>query len=256
MDLHLVERVAAWLREADSALFITGAGVSAESGLPTYRGVGGLYEDVAVDEGLPIEVVLSGQMMVANPALCWKYITQIEANCRGAQFNRAHTIIAALEERIDRVVVLTQNVDGFHLDAGSTRVIEIHGNLRKLLCTKCTWRMEVEGYAGLGHPPTCPSCGGSVRPDVVLFGEWLPQGAVAALGTELSRGFDLVLSVGTTSLFPYIAEPVVRAARAGLPTVEINPGKSEVSNLVDVRLRERAVAALEAVWEALGGNAP
>jgi len=253
MDRTPVERVAEWLREAKRVLFVTGAGVSAESGLPTYRGVGGLYEDVEVDEGVPIEVALSGGMMAANPALCWKYIAQIEANCRGAKFNRAHAIIAALEGPVPEVVVLTQNVDGFHVDAGSTRVIEIHGNIRTLRCTRCTWRKEVDGYGGMEIPPHCPACGSVARPDVILFGEWLPTPAVAALRTELDRGFDLVFSIGTTSLFPYIAEPVVRALRAGVPTVEINPGTSDVSHLVDVRFQERAVPTMEAIWEAFSG---
>ncbi len=263
-DAQLVEAFAERVREARSALFVTGAGISADSGLPTYRGVGGLYDRATVDEGFPIEVALSGAMMEAHPEVCWKYIHQIEAVCRGAQPNAAHTIIARLHERFERACVLTQNVDGFHRAAGSPDVIEIHGNIRELHCTTCAWEREVETYAELerelGTPaqpraPVCPDCGGLVRPRVVLFGEMLPERAVARLAAELQQGFDLVVSVGTTSAFPYIAEPIVRARRRGAATVEINPGPSEVTGLVDLKIPARARPTFEALWARLGAHA-
>lgn len=239
------------LAGARSALFITGAGISADSGLPTYRGIGGLYDDADTDDGIPIEVALSGHMMTMNPALCWKYIAQIERACRGARFNRAHEIIAELDRRLDRVCVLTQNVDGFHRDAGSRTVIEIHGTVRSLSCTRCRHRREVADYRELDIPPRCPDCAGLVRPDIVLFGEMLPGREVARLTEQLATGFDAVVSIGTTSVFPYIAQPVMDAARRGVPTIEINPGESEVSDLVDVRLRTGAAAAMQAIAAAL-----
>jgi NAD-dependent deacetylase len=100
----------------------------------------------------------------------------------------------------------------------------------------------------LEFPPVCGQCGGPVRPEVVLFGEMLAMDKVATLSRELDRGFDLVFTIGTTSVFPYIAEPVVRAARAGQPTVEINPGTSQVSDIVEYRLPCGAAAALDAIW--------
>ena len=114
-----IERVASFLRSASSVLFVTGAGISADSGLPTYRGIGGLYEGAETPEGIPIEEALSGYMMRKNPALTWKYIQQIEAASRGASFNRAHSVLAEAERRFERVWVLTQNVDGLHRMAGS-----------------------------------------------------------------------------------------------------------------------------------------
>jgi NAD-dependent deacetylase len=230
-------------------LFITGAGMSADSGLPTYRGIGGLYDRELTEEGVSIEVALSGQMMRARPELCWKYIAQIEAACRGARPNRGHEVIAALEERRGGSCVLTQNVDGFHRAAGSRNVIDIHGDVHTLICTACDWRDRVADYAALAIPPRCPSCDRLVRPEVVLFGEMLPGGAVAALERELATGFDLVMTIGTTSVFPYIAMPVIAAARSGVPTVEINPGDSEVSDLVDVRFRAGAARVLDQLWQ-------
>jgi NAD-dependent deacetylase len=245
-----IEQAAAWVRESRRILFITGAGVSADSGLPTYRGIGGLYHDKSTDEGLPIEVALSGAMFCRSPDVTWKYIHQIEAACRGAAHNRSHEIIAELERRSE-VVVLTQNVDGFHRTAGSTRVIDIHGDLHELHCTKCPAARHVADYEGLDSVPTCEECGGLVRPNVVLFGEQLPSDKLEEYQHQLSRGFDVVFVVGTTAVFPYIAAPVVQARQQGVPTVEINPGESEVSDLVQVRLRRRAKDALEAIWEAL-----
>lgn len=252
LDPKLVAEVAEILSAAESALFITGAGISADSGLPTYRGIGGLYEDAMTEEGMPIEVALSGAMFQERPELSWRHIQEIERACRGARHNRAHTILAELESRLPRACVLTQNVDGLHTDAGSRSVIEIHGSLRRLLCTQCSKLTEIANFERLPPLPTCDDCQGTLRPDVVLFGEMLPRVALERLQRELERGFDVVVSIGTTSTFPYIAEPVVMASRLGLPTIEINPGQTEVTPYVGYRLREGAAAALEAVAKVMG----
>jgi NAD-dependent deacetylase len=250
LDPDDIEHIGDLLAGARSALFITGAGISADSGLPTYRGIGGLYDREETEEGIPIELALSGRMLAVRPEIAWKYIYQIESACRGARYNRAHEIIALFEQRLSRTWVLTQNVDGFHRDAGSRNVIEIHGTVRTLLCTGCTWRASVTDYSRIVIPPACEDCGALVRPDVVLFGEMLPRAAHLELDAQLQMGFDIVFSIGTTSAFPYIAQPVVRACRAGIPTVEINPGDTEVSGLVEYRLRARARDAFEAIWSA------
>src|SRR4051812_38239280 len=113
------EQAARMLASARSALFITGAGVSAASGIPTYRGIGGLYAGKATDEGMSIEEALSGSMLRRSPEITWKYVHQIERACRGARPNPAHAALARIGERIERTWVLTQNVDGFHTEAGS-----------------------------------------------------------------------------------------------------------------------------------------
>jgi NAD-dependent deacetylase len=243
----LLRQAAELLRGARRVLAITGAGISADSGLPTYRGIGGLYEDAATAEGYAIEEALSGEMMRRRPEICWKYIQQIEASCRGARPNAAHETLAGLQERFRRFTVLTQNIDGFHRAAGSRDVIEIHGRLGELYCTVCGTQREVADYAGLGLPPACARCGGLERPRVVLFGEMLPEPALERLQTLLDEGVDAVLSIGTTSVFPYIAAPVWAARQRGLPSIEINPGRSEVSALVSLRLPLRAAEALPAL---------
>jgi NAD-dependent deacetylase len=249
-DSRSIDHVVGLLRPDRRLLFITGAGLSVDSGLPTYRGVGGLYgDDRPTRHGYAIEEVLSGPMMRRQPEVTWEYLIGLERACRGATPNRAHEVIAAMEGHFAAVWTLTQNVDGLHRRAGSRRVIDIHGDLHVLACTRCEYREEVEDFAHLEVPPLCPRCGAVVRPDVVLFGEELPVEKLAVLRCEMGRGFDLVVSVGTSSVFPYIAEPVLRARSAGVPTVEINPGRSEVSDVVDLRVAAGAAPALGTLWD-------
>ncbi|ENO84932.1 NAD-dependent deacylase [Thauera linaloolentis] len=251
-----LDLVASLLEQAQRILFITGAGISADSGLPTYRGIGGLYHDRLTAEGLTIEEALSGEMMALRPDISWKYIAEIEANCRGARPNAAHRLIAAFEQEKAMVCVLTQNVDGLHADAGSHNLIEMHGTVHRLRCNDCTHARQVADYAGLQLPPECPRCGGVMRPDIVLFGEQLPVRAIERLEHMLQAGVDLVVSIGTTSVFPYIAGPVVWAARDGVPTVEINPGDTEVSRIVRHRLRMTASEAMHELWYRIHPHEP
>ncbi|THF62823.1 NAD-dependent deacylase [Pseudothauera nasutitermitis] len=251
-----LDAVAGLLAEAQRILIITGAGISADSGLPTYRGIGGLYHERLTGEGLTIEQALSGEMMARRPDICWRYIAELESNCRGAGPNAAHRLIAALEQEKSALWVLTQNVDGLHRAAGSQKLIEIHGTVHHLCCTECPHERDVADFTGLDIPPACPVCGGLLRPDVVLFGEMLPEQGIQRLERVLAAGVDLVLSIGTTSVFPYIAGPVWWARQEGIPSVEINPGDSEVSGLVTHRLRLGAAEAMGKLWARLHPDAP
>lgn len=248
IDRSVIDAVAGVLLRCRSVLIVTGAGVSADSGLPTYRGIGGLYDDRNAEEGMPIEVVLSGDMFARRPELTWKHLHRVELACRDARPNRGHEILAAFEERFERVVVVTQNVDGFHRAAGSKNVIEIHGDIHDLRCTKCAWRERVADFSHLTFPPRCPKCKAIVRPDVVLFGEPLPEAPFAKLEEELARGFDIAFSIGTTAVFPYIARPILLAKSEGKPTVEINPGRTDLSDVVDFRIKAGARTALRTLW--------
>ena len=237
------------LRKSRSVLFITGAGVSAESGIPTYRGIGGLYNVDTTEDGVAIEEAMSASMLAENPALTWKYLAQIGLAVQGARHNRAHEVIAEMEKSFHRVWTLTQKVDGFHRSAGSKNLIEAHGNMHSLSCTKCKYNVSIDEFAGIEIPPKCPRCGALVRPDVVLFGELIDGPGVEHLQAELEKGFDIVFSVGTTSVFPYIQAPIYMAKSAGNVTVEINPCETTVSHVVDYRLAMPAGAALDAIWK-------
>ena len=246
----IIRDIVVRMRQAQRLLFITGAGVSADSGLPTYRGIGGLYNDRLTDDAIPIETALSGEMLNINPALTWKYLSQIEGACRGARYNDAHRVIADLQPYFEDVWVLTQNVDGFHRQAGSDNVIEIHGYIHELICMNCDHQRTIADYGGLEIPPVCRRCGGVERPNVVLFGEFLPARAMEQFYEQLGRGFDMVFSVGTTSIFPYIAAPVIEASRQGVPTVEINPADTAVTPYVGFKLAAGAAASMNRIWEA------
>ncbi len=245
----IIAKTAELLKSCKSIFFITGAGISADSGLPTYRGIGGLYNDKLTEDGIPVELALAGETLEKQPAVTWKYLSQIEKNCRSAKFNRGHEVIAEMEKHFERVCVLTQNIDGFHHAAGSRNIIDIHGDMHKLSCTGCGWRRVVKDYSLIDIPPRCPDCAGIVRPEVVFFGEMLPEDKLVVLDRELMREFDIYFSIGTTSVFPYIRQPMITANYLGRPTVEINPENTEISGVVGIKLRMRAAEALDAIWK-------
>ena len=241
-----IKQVAQQLKQAERILLITGAGLSADSGLPTYRGLGGLYNGHTA-EGLPIEAALSGSMLQRDPALCWKYLAQLGKACLGAQANAGHYAIAELQRRKPECWLLTQNIDGYHRAAGSPpeRMIEIHGELAPLYCQSCgALDAELAAHLSRPLPPRCAQCGGVLRPPVVLFEEMLPEQAIGTLYDEVRKGFEVVVSIGTSASFPYIVEPLLRTRQAGGFTVEINPQRTDLSGRVDVHLQGRALDVL------------
>ncbi len=241
------------MRSAKRILFITGAGMSADSGLPTYRGIGGLYNNENTDDEMPIEVAISGDMLRSRPEITWKYLLQIAHSCHDAKHNDGHKVIAEIEAAKKDTWVLTQNIDGFHTEAGTNNLIEIHGTLDKVHCMSCSF----EGLAKdinidmANLPPSCEKCGGVLRHEVVLFGEQLPEAEINKLYHVLETGYDMVFTIGTTSVFPYIAQPVMLAKRQGIPTVEINPGKTEVSHMVDYKIEDGAAKTLRTLWDSI-----
>ncbi len=241
-----VQRAAEALRQAERILFITGAGLSADSGLPTYRGVGGLYNG-HTEDGLPIEAALSGPMLELNPGLCWKYLAEIGRACLAGKPNAGHLAIAELQNRKPGCWVLTQNVDGYHRAAGSPpqRLIEIHGTLAPLFCMSCGEESaELAEHLSKPLPPQCSRCSGVLRPPVVLFEEMLPALALRRLQSELQTGFDAVVAVGTTASFAYIVEPLLHVRNGGGFTAQIDPSASELSLLVDVHIAAAAADVL------------
>jgi NAD-dependent deacetylase len=247
-EQQAISQVVNLLASSRSILFITGAGISADSGLPTFRNADGLFHTEFAEDGMPIERALSCDILCDHPELTWRCLARMESAGRSARHNRAHEVIAEMEGHFERVWTLTQNVDGLHRRAGTRNLIEIHGDLRRLRCMRCRHQQTVADYSELTLPPRCPKCPGLLRPDVVLFDEPLSLERLMMLFTELDQGFDLVFSIGTSSIFSYVAEPVRMAAELGRATVEINPGISEVSNLVDIKLSMRAAPALDAIW--------
>lgn len=248
-----IENVRGVLADCECPLIITGAGVSAGAGLPTYRGIGGLYEGRNTEDGMPIEEALSGSMLRERPDITWKYLWEIAEACRGVGPGPGHRVIAEIARAKPSGWVLTQNVDGLHAASGVENLIEIHGRAAALLCGACDGEFDggellfSETYRP-PEPPECPDCGEILRPDVVLFGEMLPEQELRKYEAVMTAGIDLVLSIGTSSLFPYITMPVELASQAGVPTVEINTGRTEISSTVTYRLDMECDAALAEIW--------
>ncbi len=219
---------------------ITGAGVSAESGVPTYRGKGGLYEE---DEG-KIDA-LTGTTLLSDPDRTWRAVGDLARHATGARPNAAHLAIAEIEKKVERFVLLTQNVDGLHEAAGSRNVIDIHGSITRTRCMGCGADGELgrEELEAIHAAPRCRHCGATLRPAAVLFGEFLPEEKVERMRCEfLDNPPALVLVVGTSALFPYIVEPVLAARRAQRLTVEVNPAPTVLSSVVAWFLQGGAAA--------------
>ncbi len=249
-DSFQFKKIVTKLSTSKRILFITGAGISADSGLPTYRGIGGLYDGQITKDGISIEKVLSGENFKKNPAIVWEYLSKIEKSCRQASFNEAHQIIAKIEEEFEHVCILTQNIDNLHKKAGSQNIIEIHGSLYNLECTKCQYKEVVKDYSILNEiPPICIKCKAIIRPAVVLFGEMLASENIKLLEQELTNSFDLIFSIGTTSIFPYIVEPIFEAKKKQICTVEINPGETGVSHLITYKLATTAQKAMLEIYK-------
>lgn len=250
MEVALPEKLVSALRAVRSVGVITGAGISAESGIPTYRGKGGIYDDP--EEGDRTIEALSAPTMRADPDRTWRAIGKIASAAGDAQPNAGHLALVEMERRVERFTLLTQNVDGLHRRAGSRNVIDIHGDTFNLLCTACAWRGPLADPRGIERAPRCPKCRAVVRPDVVLFGEMLPVDKLARLQAEFFQNpQDVVISVGTSAMFPYIVQPVLIAAQAGRLTIEINPDETDISGFVHYHLRQPAGVALPAIAAAL-----
>ncbi|MEM7262136.1 MAG: Sir2 family NAD-dependent protein deacetylase, partial [Planctomycetota bacterium] len=188
------------LRNARSVAVVTGAGISAESGIPTYRGAGGLYDDPV--EGERTMEALSAPTIATDPDRTWRAVGRLAEVAIDAEPNPGHHALARIEKVVDQFVLLTQNVDGLHREAGSQNVIEIHGNIRETTCMSCGDHrpFEVDRYRNLERAPRCrvDGCTGILRPSVVLFGEFLDPDEGARMQRELIEDTpDVVLAVGT-----------------------------------------------------------
>jgi NAD-dependent deacetylase len=221
------------LADAKRVLVLTGAGVSAESGVPTFRGGG----NSATWKGLPFDVISSGAMLERNLPAVWEWFDYRRDVLQSLKPNAAHEAIARWQERFPDLTVVTQNVDGLHQLAGSRNVVELHGSILRARCIGCRLVHEIP-RAG-ARPEACPDCGDAVRPDVVLFGEMLPAGAFE-FASQRAAGCDVCLVVGTSGLiYPAAGLPEI-AKSAGAFVCEINPEPTPLSSLCDEAISGKA----------------
>jgi len=235
-----VARARELIDHATSVAVLTGAGISAESGIPTFRdALTGLWERFRPEE------LATPEAFEANPKLVWDWYAWRRAIVAKALPNAGHRAIAGLERQchgrdVD-FTLITQNVDGLHLAAGSHRVVELHGNIRRV---KCFHRHHpVESWPEGDEVPTCPRCGSLLRPDVVWFGEALPPEALAA-AVAAARTCDVFLCVGTSTVVEPAASLPFTALDAGARVIEVNPQPTPLTSGASVSLRGTAGAIL------------
>jgi NAD-dependent protein deacetylases, SIR2 family len=214
---------------------LTGAGVSAESGVPTFRGGG----NSTVWKGMPFDVISSAQMVRENLAEVWEWFDYRRGVLRECLPNAAHYALAEWQDKFEDFTLVTQNVDGLHSRAGSRRVLELHGNINRSYCIACEKRFEMSAETVPHKPENCDACGAPVRPDVVLFGEMLPA-EVFVEAERKARECELFFIVGTSAQVYPAAGLAETAKFSGAQLVEINPEETLMSNFCDYVLRGKA----------------
>jgi len=218
---------------AKRVLVLTGAGVSAESGVPTFRG----GANSAVWKGIPFDVISSAEMLERDLPAVWEWFDYRRDFLDAIAPNAAHYEIALWQERFPEFTLVTQNIDGLHQKAGSIDVIELHGNIWRAKCTACSFFHDMA--SGVKRPDACLECGSFLRPDVVLFGEMLPPGAFE-LAAQRASGCELCFVIGTSGLvYPAAGIPEIAKA-AGAYVCEVNPERTPLSRICDEVLTGRA----------------
>jgi NAD-dependent deacetylase len=232
------------LRAAQRVTALTGAGISAESGVPTFRDAQtGLWARYRPEE------LATPEAFRRNPGLVWDWYIWRRERVAQAHPNPGHRALAEMESRVPQFTLVTQNVDGLHRRAGSQNVIELHGNITR---TKCFREgVVVEAWADTGEvPPRCPRCGGLLRPDVVWFGEALPTDALRA-AIEASRSCEVFFSIGTSSVVEPAASLPYEALRYDATVVEVNPDETPLTPRATFVLRGPAGVVLPGLVRAV-----
>jgi NAD-dependent deacetylase len=230
----MFETISDQLKKAKNIVFVTGAGISQESGIPTFRGKDGLWRKY---DPMTLATV---DAFYQNPKLVWEWYEERRQNILKANPNPGHIAIAEFE-KYKNVTVLTQNIDGLHQRAGSTNVYELHGSIITIKCTVCNFK-DTTTSSFLSLPPLC-KCGNMLRPDVVWFGETLPQN-IWNTAMEKSSSCDAMIVVGTSlAVSPANLLPVY-AKENGALMIEVNPDQTPMSTTMDLSLRSSAAKTL------------
>ncbi|USS40571.1 NAD-dependent protein deacetylase [Thermococcus aggregans] len=242
----MIEEAAKLIAHSHFLIAFTGAGISAESGIPTFRDKGGLWEKYRVEE------VATPEAFKRDPQFVWEFYKMRMKTMREAKPNKAHLALAELERMGLLKAVITQNIDNLHREAGNKNVIELHGNIYRVKCTNCSYREYRENLLESGRLeellkedlPKCPKCGSLLRPDVVWFGEPLPQEAIQK-AFKLAERADVCLVIGTSGqVFPAAYIPYIVKENGGY-VIEINIKESGITPIADVFLKGRAGEVME-----------
>jgi NAD-dependent deacetylase len=224
---------------------LTGAGISAESGVPTFRGEGGLWRNYRPEQ------LATPEAFHRDPALVWEWYDWRRGLIGDCVPNAAHEALVEMEAALADFILITQNVDGLHQAAGSRNMLELHGNIWRVRCAGCG-RVAEDRRVPMPEPlPLCPDCGGVLRPDVVWFGESLPVGVLEEAWAAAER-CRLMLVVGTSAVVQPAASLPLVALRNGARLVEVNPAETGLSAYAHEVLRGPAAELLPAWWEGIG----
>ena len=243
-----IRALAVRIARASRITVVTGAGVSAASGIPTFRGAQGLWRRFRPEQ------LATPEAFEKDPKLVWEWYAWRRELVARARPNRAHEVLAAWSRRVPRFTLVTQNVDGLHERAGTRNVVRFHGSLWEIACARrCLrsprrWPDETVPLREV--PPRCPHCGGPARPGVVWFGEPIDPDVLAAAQSALDC--DLFLTVGTSAVVYPAAGLLAGAARGGAFTAEINLEETEASPAVDVAIAGRAEDVLDEIERLVG----
>lgn len=235
----MFESVREAVLNAGKLVFVTGAGISQESGIPTFRGKDGLWRSYDAMQLATIDAFYE------NPRLVWEWYNERRANIFSAKPNPGHLAIAELE-KFSNVVVLTQNIDGLHRRAGSSQVFELHGSIVRIKCTVCDYIDDIRSPL-TDLPPKC-RCGNMLRPDVVWFGETLPQEIWKQAMIHAST-CDVMIVVGTSLVVSPANTLPIYAKQNNAILIEVNPDQTAMSSDMDLSIRSSAATALPKLVE-------
>ncbi|MCD4782607.1 MAG: NAD-dependent deacylase [Candidatus Eremiobacteraeota bacterium] len=238
-----ITRAVEILKTAKTVAVLTGAGVSAESNIPTFRGEGGLWKKYRAEE------LATPEAFNRNPELVWEWYGYRQKLVLGCRPNPAHEVIEKMEDCFDDFLLITQNVDGLHRRAGSKKMLELHGNLFKSRCT--VGRTILDFTLGDDPLPKCESCGALLRPHIVWFGE-SPDPMKIQLAVEHSEKCDVFLVIGTSAMVQPAAYLPLIAKKMGAKVIEINPKSTPITNDMDVSIRGKAGEILPEIWTKAG----
>jgi NAD-dependent deacetylase len=220
------------LGKANRVAVLTGAGISAESGVPTFRGKDGIWKNFSAEELATVDAFMN------NPKRVWEWYLWRRQLMSGVSPNPGHKALVEMEKLFDDFTLITQNVDGLHRQAGSNSILELHGNILLNKCLECSRPFEGEINLEGGGLPKC-ECGGKIRPDVVWFGEMLPSDIINDAFMASERA-ELFFSVGTSALVHPAASLPVTARQSGAYLVEINLDPTPLSGFADLSIQGKA----------------
>lgn len=228
------------LKESKRIVFFTGAGISAESGIPTFRGKDGIWNKLKPEE------LANFSAFMRNPQMVWEWYNHRKKIIHESKPNAGHQAIAEMQNLFEDVTVVTQNIDNLHRRAGSKNIFELHGNIERNFCINCRtfYNEELDFSEGV---PKC-KCGGLIRPDVVWFGEYLPEDQFSG-GEKAALNSDMFFVVGTSAVVYPAAGLVYTAKRGGSFIVEVNLEETEVSSACDASFYGEAGKILPAIVE-------